>query len=249
MCQNMSEGAKKHVWFTDEVYWGDDITVEDECKGDIPDLRYMGIKFGIHAGISTIFQQHVKGHGITVLRNPEQRLLSAWNDEYHSWPWAWLRRDPHDISELASYLQGCAVKMMNRDKISDMHGTSDHELSSNVSSCGDPSPVTETELQFALRALKEDFKYVGILEEYTNSICLFHTMYGGLCTDKEISNTRTNTSSASSTSDGSPEYDISVLNGWVDVYDGLLYSEGLAIFSQQMQHYGLNSNHCNQMCR
>jgi len=193
---------------------------EEECPGDIADLRTLGYQFGDHSAIGPIYSHHVQGHGMVILRQPEQRLLSAWSDALHSWPWAYFRRDPKDLAEFASVVGGCMAKMMTRSSISSGHGTSTRDdapslkgrLSEGVSSCGDPNPVTAEELYGAVSQL-QGFAFVGILENYSLSICLFHAMFGGNCHQEELLETHSSYSSNTS------EYDTSVLQGWTDIND------------------------------
>jgi len=124
MCQNMSEAAS--IKLRNKSLLSESITkldfnpaIEDECPGDVADLRDLGPTFADHSGIGSFFLDSVKGHGMIVLRQPEQRLISAWNDEYHSWPTSLLGRDPYNINEFASFVSGCATKMLTRHQVSD----------------------------------------------------------------------------------------------------------------------------------
>lgn len=250
VCKNLSDEGKDIIWNTDEVFWGfsDSNPLEAQCAPDIPNLRSRGIEFGDHTAVREIYQQYIQGgHGVIVLRNPEQRLLSAWSDAHHSWPYEYMQRDPANISEFIKFVQGCTVKLLSRSDISNNRGTADHHLGDGLSSCGDPRPITKQELQFATSALRNDFQFVGILEDYSNSICLFHTRFGGDCTMKELGNSRSGNTSSDG-SDASATYDIHVLKGWTDPYDGPLYSEGLARHKQMMRDYEIDASHCNKLC-
>jgi len=206
---------------------------EETCN--LVDLRSYGYLFADHSGIGSVYSRYVKGQGLTFLRQPEQRILSGYNDNFHSWSYNFFDRPPSSELEYAKVVAGCAVKMLTRDGQSSaigLHGTV----------CGDPAPATHYETTLAIERLIEGFPFVGIQEEWMQSICLFHAMFGGMCTAQEFgsANTGTGSSSANSTSG----YDTSVLKGWTDEQDGKLYAEGLRLFQNSLQHFHVNAENC-----
>jgi len=206
---------------------------EETCN--LVDLRSYGYLFADHSGIGSVYSRYVKCQGLTFLRQPEQRILSGYNDHFHSWSYNFFDRPPSSELEYAKVVAGCAVKMLTRDGQSSaigLHGTV----------CGDPAPATHYETTLAIERLIEGFPFVGILEEWMQSICLFHAMFGGMCTAQEFgsANTGTGSSSANSTSG----YDTSVLKGWTDEQDGKLYAEGLRLFQNSLQHFHVNAENC-----
>jgi len=211
---------------------------EEQCSGDIADLRLLGLIFGDHSGIGLIYSQHVQGRGMVILRQPEQRLLSAYSDSHHSWPLACLGRDPTDEVEFASVVGGCMTKMMTRSSVSYGYGTSAGNVKQGVSSCGDPNPVTAEELTRAVSQL-QGFAFVGLLENYSLSICLFHAMFGGDCHQQELDLTHSSNIS---------EYDTSVLQGWTDVDDRILYAEGRRMFLGHLELYSVTDTSCVTTC-
>jgi len=215
---------------------------EEQCSGDIADLRLLGLIFGDHSGIGLIYSQHVQGRGMVILRQPEQRLLSAYSDSHHSWPLAYLGRGPTDEVEFASVVGGCMTKMMTRSSESDGHGTSDGR-GTRVSSCGDPNPVTAEELTRAVSQL-QGFAFVGLLENYSLSICLFHAMFGGDCSKLDLGNDHEGSSNSSSGSG----YDVGVLQGWTDVNDRVLYAEGQRMFLEHLELYSVTDASCSTTC-
>jgi len=253
VCSQLSPAVRDMLFdaeSADVIFWQLELlntSCEDECQGDVWDLRSVGgYTFGDHSGIGSIYSQYVKGHGMTILRQPEQRLLSAWNDYYHSWPFIFFQRDPKDVAEFASVVGGCVTKMMTRTQISYGHGTSKHDdpekMKEGVSACGDPNTVTTEEVGQAVSQLREGFMFVGILEEYDLSMCLLHAMFGGQCNSLELGNSRSLSSSNSSL------YDTSVLDGWVDINDGIVYAEGRRIFEQNLKLYGVTEDSCVESC-
>merc|ERR1712176_727939 len=60
----------------------DDFWNNYSLKNDCPGLYVQTA----HSGIGSNFSLYYKGHGAIFLRQPEQRLASAYNYHYHSWP-------------------------------------------------------------------------------------------------------------------------------------------------------------------
>jgi len=198
--------------------WSQDF--ENMCS--VADMRRFGIRFRDHSGIGSFYGQWAKGHGLTMLRQPEQRILSAFRYHYHSWPFSIFGRGPEDELEYAKSVAGCAVKMLTRD------GTS-IGLGHSSTVCGDLAPATDGETKQAIERLAEGFHYVGIVEEWSKSMCLFHAMFGGTCQAQEFSSGNSNSNSSA--------YDTSVLQGWRDEQDGKLYKEGLILFQTSLHRY------------
>lgn len=199
---------------------------EDKCH--IADLRGINAFYADHSGIGSVYNR-VKGHGFVILRNPEQRIMSGYGDQWHSWPLEELGRPPHNASEYASMVSGCAVKLLTRDG----EGARTSHLP-NV--CGDPSPATHDETMQAIQRLEEGFIWVGITEEWTLSMCLMHAMFGGTCIAQEWGTANANSTSA---------YDTSALGeGFRDVADGMLYEAGLGHFNKNLKKYDVSLQTC-----
>ena len=238
MCQNMSNSTRANL--TDELLAstapvGDLVRagmwIEDECPGDITDFRNLGIGWGDHSGIGSIYES-IKGEAMIILRQPEQRLISAYYNFQNSWPTYLLGREANDILEFASVVGGCATKMLTRSQTAS-------KASHYTSACGDPHCISEQESQVAIARLREGFAFVGTIERYDVSVCLLHAMFGGECTSLELGNSH-------SKSNGSL-YDTSELQGWQDVYDRALYAEAQTILEKNIGLYGVTDASC-QAC-
>jgi len=232
----------------------DDIEVTDATFG-IDNLKgffdaYPGhcpgsfVTGGNHVGVGPEVPQYDsvwKGHGVTLLRQPEQRILSAFHDSRHSWPVKELGLPPLDPARFASVIQGCAVKMLTRGGVS-------YEVKwfRNLGiagphwggPCGDPKPPVREEVDLAKRRLREDFPFVGIQEKWELSMCLFHATFGGPCHSAEFTNSRHAASGQANS------YNVAVLRGFRDVHDGELYAEAEAIFDERMRRYNMSVEAC-----
>jgi len=193
---------------------------------------------GDHSALGVSPQWLTKGHSITMLRQPEQRIISAWFDDYHSWPYWYYQRWPVDILEFAKVVSGCQVRMLVRNIASPSSASKEH---TQPSACGSLVPATGAETSLAKETLRESFVYVGITEEWDLSICLLHAVFGGNCLASDFVDSNPGNNATSS------GYDISVLNGYQDLHDGAVYTEARAMFHEQMLRYGVSQETC-QLC-
>ena len=92
----------------------------------------------------------------------------------------------------------------------------------------------------ALERLREGFAFVGLQEEWSLSICLFHAKFGGPCRNVEFLDTRPDNRRTNVTS----SYDTAVLNGWVDEVDRPVYAEALKIFKDDLEKFGVSHESC-----
>lgn len=56
--------------------------------------------------------------------------------------------------------------------------------------CGHMVKLTEEDVTEAIRRIHEDLAFVGIVEYWDQSICLFHRMFGGAIDESELKNLR-----------------------------------------------------------
>lgn len=191
-----------------------------------------------HSGIGSIYESVVKGHGLIMLRQPEQRILSGYyhriRNEPHSWPLWHYGRSPKNATEYAKVVSGCAVKILTRRgyAIAQSHYSVD-------APCGHPTlAVTHEETQIAIHRLRAGFIFVGITEDWDMSICLFHMMVGGACHSSEFVNSNPGNRSSGG------QYETSVLDGFTDIFDGALYEEAKRIYAENLQKYGVSASTC-----
>jgi hypothetical protein len=216
---------------------------DENCPGSfVSEGRFF---VGDHTAVGMDYENLVKGHGLVMLRQPEQRIISAYYNKFHSWPLWHFQRDPVDILEFAKVTTGCAVRMLTRDELGREAGHAE------ATACGSLQPATAAEVSLAKRRLREGFVFTGIQEEWDLSMCLFHVMFGGDCLESDFANTHLrffgNTDQDPNASNATYQdtlYDVSMLNGYKDVPDGALYEEATSIFWENMQQYGVNQKTC-----
>lgn len=183
----------------------------------------------LHFGVSPYNWQRNKGHFVTMMRQPEQRLLSHWHYSI-SHP-GFAQGNASNIRDFAKQMQGCAVKML----------TEKAELGSLASPCFNvelrPTMAMANE---AVQRLREGFAFVGLTDKWQLSICLFHAMYGAKCNDVEFQDV--NRQRQNST------WDAAGLNDFHDPFDGLLYEEAQRIFHKNLNRYGVSEENCPSLC-
>lgn len=200
-----------------------------------------------HESIGPVYDQ-IKGHGIVMLRQPEQRLLSAFHLN-PSWALTGLRRDM-TAKQFAKVQQGCMVKMLtraNHNKFGVDHVTFGWE--GPCVNVFEPSPPSRDEVELAKKRLHEGFQFVGLTEEFDLSVCLFHAMFGGHCQDFEFDNVRTANDDKKDRKSHTNTYDTAELEGFVDHSDRELYEEAKNIFYSNLQSYGISQANCPSVCQ
>jgi len=94
-------------------------------------------------------------------------------------------------------------------------------------------------MEEAKRRLREGFAFIGLVEEWPLSMCLFHAAFGGPCHGAELIDSR-----------HLPEvlpksrYNDSVLEGYVDPYDKEIWEEAQKIFWERVRQYDVSLEKC-----
>jgi len=243
-------GFPEHAYVSDRfrwsVSWGNRTEV---CGGGFSSsygsLSPSGIDYD-HSGIGGLSGQAYKlnrGHFVTMLRNPEQRLISMYKyygptelrtELLHGAPKEWpYGTESPSLREYAEINAGCTVRQLTTDDFAPCWAMFDPaSLAPKVSE--------------AIEMLQGGFVFVGITEQWALSVCLFRAMFGGRCRRSDLLNTRPGTDSNKSSS--SSNYDISELYGWVDPWDGPLYAEALSIFDSARKVYNAQPELCVSFC-
>jgi len=173
--------------------------------------------------------QQFKGHFVALFRQPEQRLLSSWYDDV-------------DVFRAVNPIVACSEnrtveRYLTMEEFTDKWGNMEtRQLVGKLN-------VTEADVPVAKQRLREGFAFVGLQEAWPLSICLFHAKFGGPCRGVEFLDTRPNDHSSLESSN----YDVSVLNGWIDKVDRPVYAEAVRIFHEDLVKYDVSPETC-QAC-
>ncbi|CAK0864788.1 unnamed protein product [Prorocentrum cordatum] len=195
------------------------------CPGGFS-ATYRPATTGQHGGLDQSLWELNRGHLVTMLRQPEQRLISGYNHEGQmEWP---FDTPAASLREYAEWMAGGTVRQLARGG-----GHASGEL---------PVPTAE-EVSVAVGRLRDGFAFVGVTEQWDLSVCLFRAMFGGVCVASDFSNTRLGNAST-----GSSLYDTSELYGFVDNYDGPVYAEALVLLSKGVELYGVDESKCTADC-
>jgi len=209
------------------------------CQGGLS-LTYNLAGNYTHGGIGGLtgnYYNQNRGHFVTMLRQPEQRLISMYyyygalgffgvgNETSRAWVYD---TESPSLREYAEWSGGCTVRELTMDV--------------PVPCATVPSPTSE-DVSVAINVLQEGFAFVGITEQWDLSVCLFRAMFGGQCHSSDFLNTRPGDNSSGS------DYDTSELYGWVDIWDRPLYSEALLMFESTRNAYGVDSQWCASFCQ
>lgn len=181
-----------------------------------------------HWGIADLSEEEFKGHGIIMLRQPEQRLMSGWNHFQHSYPHG-RAPPPKTFVDYARVMNGCAVRMLTR---------------TGQMVCGDPRPPSEEEVALAKMRLRRDFAFVGLTDSWDLSVCLFRAMFGGECGDYDMENVRPGKGRPKSPA----PYEAKAFKGFRDRYDAELWQEAQQIFNSNLKLYGVTPESCASAC-
>jgi len=176
----------------------------------------------MHDGFNAQYLKGHKGHGLIMLRQPEQRLLAGYYNpgDHHGWKPEW---GEVSIPEYAETVQGVSVKMLSRDGGHYWVG-----------------PPAQNETDLAVQRLREGFAFVGITEEYELSICMLHVMFGNECHESEFKSWHV--SHHRHAADGG--YDVGELEGFKDVWDRQVFAEGMRIFKDNLDLYKVSKESC-----
>ena len=158
----------------------------------------------------------------TMLRDPWQRLLSAWR-----WKAQFFDPPCTELSVACAHRnRGIYVNMIN--------GNWTREPRSPPVKYPDQNDVERATSRL------EAFAFVGLVEKWVESICLFHAVFGGEVTKGELFNTRpgalTRTKAPGVGLWAKPaEYDTPMVPGLEDSADNRLYASAQALFERRFR--------------
>ena len=208
-----------------------------------------------HFGLGAAEYLRNKGKLMIILRQPEERILCDINSKIPP-PHTHTTNEAdaivydeesqgkkgdlyHNVTEFAKVVEGCQVKSIVRA------GEQGH--------CEDPDdpPVTDEEVLTAKRWLREGFSFVGITGFWDMSMCLINKMFENPCQNHQFTNgvAPRILFYQPGNSAGFTKYDTSVLDGYVDVYDGDIYAEALDIFNERLKEHNVTLHSCAVACQ
>jgi len=218
----------------------DSFQVSEEVLGDLFELKFEGIcphvcngnKFlcnsdvqgfpaNTHMGIGHQYEL-LKGHLVTMMRDPIQRILSAYADP--TWPHGKEFKDLVIYAHSEAHAVTCQIM-------------TDGPMDPPPASCGD---LNETDAEEAVTRLREGFAFVGLVEEWDLSICLLHRMFGGDCLASDFMDDRPTFPGDSK----NHEYNSSVLQGYDDPVDRILYNGAKELFAERLLEYNVSQESC-----
>mmetsp|Transcript_10938 Transcript_10938/g.30299 ORF Transcript_10938/g.30299 Transcript_10938/m.30299 type:complete len:405 (-) Transcript_10938:169-1383(-) len=193
----------------------------------------------LHAHFQTAHQPTTRNlmqrgdHVVGLLRRPNQRVISAFHDAMHASGFGIdtqleLRRTcMGSVFCFASFpgISGCAARMLTGKTCAEDLGDGRDGFDGGLAV-----------LPAALEAL-ELMSFVGITEEWDESVCLFHLMFGGRTNDAEYLNTHT-------VRDRAEEYNEVDLKGFVDTADEKVYAGALRRFEALRLEYAGSASAC-----
>lgn len=191
--------------------------------------------FWDHHRISAHDYTEYKGYFVGMFRSPASRAASAF-ENYGRYGHPSLHRIRHGLPahKYARRIQGNVVKMIAGQS---------HGLSCDIVEF--PCDITiRPNVGLALQRLSSGFAFVGLTEEWTLSVCLFHIRFGGRCSPGEFLNTRP----SASRMDDKRRNDTLIFSEYHDPYDGALFAAVKLRFWSDVEVYGVTRAKCREVC-
>ncbi len=217
----------------------DDFMFEDHVSPDFIETHARDCVpgFGVGLRAQSLHQKmtdnhRYRGHWVTMLRQPEQRIIS----EFH-----WFNRGPEKppLKPFAEKLAGMYTQFLNGAKT---HGRFEKRRPESHA-------ILLQMLSRAISRLDDDFAFVGLVEEWGLSVCLFHAMFGGDCHPREFRNIRPSVW-AEEQKVAAGQYDVTELGGWIDIIDRPVYLHVKALFQRNILAFNISQEGCaRRICR
>eukprot|EP00043_Microstomoeca_roanoka_P006749 m.65630 g.65630 ORF g.65630 m.65630 type:complete len:435 (+) comp13550_c0_seq1:308-1612(+) len=168
---------------------------------------------------------------VAMFRNPLTRLKSAYNHARHAYGLVG-RNDLANMSRdwpLKKWAEWPGIAHCQTKMLLGQH-------------CGSSFVPTRDDFNEALRRVDEHFAFVGLVEAWNTSVCLFHRMFGGRIDEMELFNTRPGTHIVerfSETYRMATDDDLHELTIENDPWDYELYQYVRKKFISLLEEYGL----------
>lgn len=167
-----------------------------------------------------------------MFREPASRALSSF---YH------FGQGKGDMHEFVKKIKGQQASMLSVGAVGMAKIRCEFNQSDAMAEC---DRIVEPDVPLAIQRL-DGFAFVGILEEYDMSVCLFHKMMGSDCLDVEFLNTR------EANYPGTEEMkktELQRLKDAGDAWDDPVYEAALRRFWGDVRKYDLKPSTCRALC-
>lgn len=175
--------------------------------------------------------------GVTILRQPEQRIISGYHHDYHSYDVDSLGKPSLDT--YARAVAGCSVRMLVR-------GSEPNSTDGGLAACGHSPPPSVEETSRAKDILSQ-MQFVGLTEKWDLTVCLWHARFGPpSCDPSEFVDTRPGEMAAENTWYGTKPFE---QTGFRDEHDGALYKHAENLFWGALHRLNLTRDQCDDWKR
>lgn len=189
----------------------------EHCPADafVEDSREY--RTGGHFGVGGSFFEAHAGHFVGMFRHPLSRFQDVWE---HS---VGLMQEGDATSSTAQHMAGCLVKTLT---------------SSGQHPCLNHTRVSDQQVQLAVSRIK-DFAFVGVVEQWTLSVCLWHAMFGGTIVPQVFIGAPAETLNPGTRTP-------SIMQWWQDEADAKVYAAAVKRFWSDIEIYGVRASTCQE---
>eukprot|EP00927_Polykrikos_kofoidii_P055856 TRINITY_DN50040_c0_g1_i1.p1 TRINITY_DN50040_c0_g1~~TRINITY_DN50040_c0_g1_i1.p1 ORF type:complete len:342 (+),score=34.56 TRINITY_DN50040_c0_g1_i1:71-1096(+) len=182
-----------------------------------------------HHQLHEHFLPEWEGSLVGMFRDPGQRAISSW----HSFGQVPFHGHGKLLSkeQWARRIEGTATKMLAGQEF---------PIEAHYYRLEESLEVPNVEL--ALSRL-DGFLFVGLVDHWALSVCLFHRITASACSRSDADNTRKNGNRGVDES-----WDTSELNGYVDPFDIQIYQAAKSRFWKDVEKHGLTTEVCHKTC-
>lgn len=184
------------------------------------------------------------GHAVTMLRNPSQRVLSGYFNNLHSCVSLQRKYNCHSSNETDSVCDGDLISdgrtIRNARAIPPTeYGRCVENCTANMLTGRDCAAPGDVDVDLALEIV-DKLGFVGLADEWTLSVCLWHQKFAGRMLPAELANVRQGDMTSAFL-----EYDEhSLLGAWRPEVDTRVYQAAASRFWAEVDAFGLTRAAC-----
>eukprot|EP00927_Polykrikos_kofoidii_P082123 TRINITY_DN8078_c0_g1_i1.p1 TRINITY_DN8078_c0_g1~~TRINITY_DN8078_c0_g1_i1.p1 ORF type:complete len:343 (+),score=35.52 TRINITY_DN8078_c0_g1_i1:56-1084(+) len=173
-----------------------------------------------------------KGEWFGIFREPASRTLSSFHH---------FGKGGGNMTEFARRVRGQQASMLSSGAAGFEKVRCEFSQSDSAYAC---AHMVEPDVPLAIQRI-DGFAFVGILEEFDMSVCLFHKMMGSNCLAVEFSKTR---EQAYPGGDRLKDEQLEQLRKMGDPWDEQIYEAAQRRFWSDVRKYELTPSVCSQLC-